>query len=158
MKLGLVDLAACTWYLPTTKNPSDHTIHLSAFAVEQFKKLHELCEVLTDPVEPGQEGKVSPWVFLATDAARPVCIKSFGEKLADRQRLPEQRMANRSKATTATINECLNHISADRMARVYTRDRRQADQARAFDALGIKLEELTSGAAAASNVRVLGVG
>jgi len=60
--------------------------------------------------------------------------------------------------STDTINECLNHISADRAARVYTRDRRQADQARAFDALGNKLAELTSGAAPASNVRLLRAG
>ena len=187
VKLGLVDLDACTWYLPTTKNQRDHTIHLSAFAVGQFKKLREFREVLTGTAEPGQEDKLSPWVFPATDAARPVCIKSFGKQLADRQRPPELRMANRSKATTAlmlaggkwtahdmrrttgtlmarlgfstdTINECLNHISADRMARVYIRDRRQADQARAFDALGTRLEELTSGATAASNVRVLRAG
>jgi integrase len=171
VKLGLVDLDACTWYLPTTKNQRDHTIHLSAFAIAQFKKLRELREVLTDSAEPGQDDKLSPWVFPATDAARPVCIKSFGKQLADRQRPPEQRMANRSKATTAlmlaggkwtahdlrrttgtlmarlgfstdTINESLNHISADRMARLYIRDRRQADQARAFDALGAKLSQL----------------
>lgn len=187
VKLGLVDLDASTWHLPTTKNQRDHTIHLSAFAVGQFKKLRELREVLNGTTEPGREDKPSPWVFPATDAMRPVCIKSFGKQLADRQRQPEQRLANRSKATTAlilaggkwtahdlrrttgtlmarlgfstdTINECLNHISADRMARVYIRDRRQADQARAFDALGTRLEELTSGATATSNIRVLRAG
>ena len=187
VKLGLVDLDACTWHLPTTKNQRDHTVHLSAFAVDQFTRLHALREVLADTGSADLDGKLSPWVFPATDATRPVCIKSFGKQLADRQRLPEQRMANRSKATTAlmlaggkwtahdlrrttgtlmarlgfstdTINECLNHISADRMARVYIRDRRQADQARAFDALGIKLEELINGAAQASNVRVLRAG
>ena len=192
VKLGLVDLDACTWYLPTTKNQRDHMIHLSAFAIAQFKKLRDLREVLTgkgvgDKGEAGQVGKLSPWVFPATDTARPVCIKSFGKQLADRQRQPEQRLSGRSKATTAlmlaggkwtahdlrrtagtlmarlgfstdTINECLNHISADRMARVYIRDRREADQARAFDALGGKLDELTSGEAQASNVRLLRAG
>jgi len=187
VKLGLVDLDACIWYLPTTKNQRDHTIHLSAFAIEQFNKLRKLREVQTDSVEPGKAGKLSPWVFPSTDAARPVCIKSFGKQLADRQRQPEQRLSNRSKATTVlmlaggkwtahdlrrtagtlmarlgfstdTINECLNHISSDRMARVYIRDRRQADQARAFEALGIKLAELSSGAVPASNVRALRAG
>ncbi len=184
VKLGLIDLDASTWYLPTTKNQRDHTIHLSAFAFEQFKKLRELREEQTDPVDPGKPGKLSPWVFPATDTTRPVCIKSFGKQLADRQRLPEQRLANRSKATTAlmlaggkwtahdlrrtagtmmarlgfstdTINECLNHISADRMARVYIRDRRQADQARAFDALGARLDELTGSQPPARNVQSL---
>jgi integrase len=180
VKLGLVDLDACTWYLPTTKNQRDHAIHLSAFAVEQFKKLRELRVMLKDIDPAGESGKPSPWVFPATDAARPVCIKSFGKQLADRQRQPEQRLTNRSKAATAlmlaggkwtahdlrrtagtmmarlgfstdTINECLNHISADRMARVYIRDRREADQARAFDALGAKLSELTATTTSAAN-------
>ena len=183
MKLGIVDLAARTWYLPTTKNQRDHTIHLSDFAVGQFEQLRRLREALT----AGTEGALSPWVFPATDNARPVCIKSFGKQLADRQRQPERRMKHRSTATTSlmlaggkwtahdlrrtagtmmarlgfgtdTINECLNHISADRMARVYIRDRRQTDQARAFDALGNKLEELIGGATLASNVRVLRAG
>ena len=187
VKLGLVDLDACTWYLPTTKNQRDHLIHLSAFATAQFKKLRDLREMQTGTGKDGEAGKPSPWVFPATDSARPVCIKSFGKQLADRQRPPEQRLSNRSKATTAlmlaggkwtahdlrrtagtlmarlgfstdTINECLNHISADRMARVYIRDRREADQARAFDALGSKLDELTSGAAPGSNVRLLRAG
>jgi len=124
---------------------------------------------------------LAPWVFPATDNARPVCIKSFGKQLADRQRDPDARMMNRTKATEAlrlvggkwtahdlrrtaatlmarlgfgsdTINECLNHISADRMVRVYVRDRREADQKRAFDALGARLHELVSGADAVSNV------
>ena len=59
---------------------------------------------------------------------------------------------------TDTINECLNHISADRMARVYIRDRRESDQARAFDALGQKLAELTGGATVTSNVLLLRAG
>jgi len=126
-------------------------------------------------------------VFPATKNARPVCIKSFGKQLADRQRAPEQRLLNRSKATTAlmlpggkwtahdlrrtagtlmarlgfstdTINECLNHITTDRMARVYIHDRREADQARAFDALGAWLSNIANGNAPASNVRMLRAG
>lgn len=42
-----------------------------------------------------------------------------------------------------TINECLNHVQADKMARVYIQDRREADQVRAFDALGDALAVLT---------------
>lgn len=184
VKLGLVDLDARSLYLPTTKNQRDHTIHLSTFAIEQFKKLRELREVLTASVESGKADKLSPWVFPARDATRPVCIKSFGKQLADRQRQLDQRLSHRSKATAAlvlaggkwtahdlrrtagtmmarlgfstdTINECLNHISADRMARVYIRDRRQADQARAFDALGARLDELTGGKPTARNFQML---
>ncbi len=181
VKLGLVDLHACTWYLPTTKNQRDHTVHLSAFAIEQFKKLHTLRVTLQETGNAELDGQLSRWVFPASDAMCPVCVKSFGKQLADRQRSPDQRMTNRSKATNAlmlaggkwtahdlrrttgtlmarlgfstdTINECLNHISADRMARVYIRDRRQADQARAFDAMGAKLAMLVSEHALASNI------
>ena len=84
------------------------------------------------------DGELSPWVFPATDNSMPVCVKSFGKQLADRQRTPEQRLSNRTKAVTSltmpggrwtahdlrrtaatlmarcdfgsdTINECLGH-------------------------------------------------
>ena len=180
VKLGIIDVTVRTWHLPTTKNQRDHTIHLSDFALAQLEVLRQHREVLT--TSSGRE--LSPWVFSATDNSRPVCVKSFGKQLADRQRTPEQRMTNRTKAVTSlsmpggrwtahdlrrtaatlmarrgfasdTINECLNHIQADRMARVYIQDRREADQRRAFDALGVRLAELKSGEAADSNVTKL---
>lgn len=177
VKFGIVDITACTWYLPTTKNERDHTVHLSDFAIDQVQSLKQHREVLTDSTT----GELSPWLFPATDNHKPVCVKSFGKQLADRQRDAKERMRNRTKATTAlmlpggrwtahdlrrtaatvmarcgfgsdTINECLNHIQADRMARVYIQDRREADQVRAFDALGTKLQALVSGRQAPSNV------
>ena len=42
------------------------------------------------------------------------------------------------------IHECLNHIQNDRMSRVYIRDRREPEQERAFDALGVKLASIVS--------------
>ena len=42
------------------------------------------------------------------------------------------------------INECLNHKQADRMTRVYVQDRREGEQAVAFDKLGRKLQTLSS--------------
>ena len=170
VKLGIVDAVARTWYLPTTKNQRSHTVHLSDFALQQVQVLNDHREVLTDSTT----GQLTPWLFPATDNGKPVCVKSFGKQLADRQREPEERMSNRTKATTAlmlpggrwtahdlrrtaatvmarcgfgsdTINECLNHIQADRMSRVYIQDRREADQVRAFDALGQRLAELTTG-------------
>jgi integrase len=170
VKLGIVDTAARTWYLPDTKNQRDHTIHLSDFALSQLTVLAGLREALAS----ASDGTLSPWTFPATDNARPVCTKSFGKQLADRQREPEARLKNRSKATEAlrlpggkwtahdlrrtaatimarlgfgsdTINECLNHVQADRMAKVYIHYRREADQKRAFDALGGRLAELVGG-------------
>lgn len=179
VKFGIVDIDAKRWYLPTSKNQRDHTIHLSDFALQQLKVLHQHREVLRGSAT----GEKSPWVFPATDNSKPVCVKSFGKQLADRQRAPEERMSNRTKATTSlklsggrwtahdlrrtaatvmarcgfgsdTINECLNHIQADRMARVYIQDRREADQVRAFDALGARLAELTTRVVAANVVRL----
>lgn len=177
VKLGIVDTQTKTWHLPTTKNQRDHTIHLSDFALVQLAKLAALREVLHDATD----GTPTPWLFPATDNHRPVCVKSLGKQLADRQREPEQRLSNRTKATNAlalpggkwtahdlrrtaatlmarlgfpsdTINECLNHVQADKMARVYIQDRREADQVRAFNALGVRLNELSVSTEAVSDV------
>lgn len=165
-KLGYIDLKAKTWHLPTTKNERDHTIHLSDFALSEFEVLRSLREPL-----PDGDGKLAPWVFPARDSRRPVCVKSFGKQLADRQREPDQRLSGRSKATDSlalaggrwtahdlrrtagtlmallgvsgdVIDECLNHMIESRVRRIYIRDRREADQAKAFDALGARLSTL----------------
>lgn len=172
-----VDLDAATWHLPETKNGRDHTIHLSAFALTQFTALAELKENDAD-------GKPLPWVFPNTAGKGPVDIKSFGKQLADRQRPPEKRLQHRSKNTEAltlpggrwtahdlrrtaatlmadlgisgdVIDECLNHVIESRVRRTYVRNRRPAEQARAFDALGAKLTTLMTGEAEASNVVAL---
>lgn len=176
VKLGVVDIGCRRWYLPQTKNQRDHTIHLSAFALARLQTLAEMRETL-----PGDaDGALSPWVFPANDARNPVCAKSFGKQLGDRQRPPEQRLTNRTKATTTltlpggkwtahdlrrtaatimarlgfgtdVINECLNHMLQDRMAKVYIRDRREEAQAQAFDALGERLGVLLGSAKASGS-------
>jgi integrase len=162
-KLGFVDLAGRTWYLPETKNQRDHTIHLSAFAVTQFRCLLELREA----------GPAAPWVFPAFNGKSPIGVKSLGKQLSDRQRVPEKRLRGRTKATSAlllqggrwtahdlrrtaatlmaslgisgdVIDECLNHMIESRVRRTYIRNRRPLEQARAFDALGQLLETLVS--------------
>lgn len=177
VKLGTIDIVARQWHLPTTKNQRKHTIHLSDFALAHLATLRQYRVPLSDDAPD----VLAPWVFPATDPRKPVCVKSFGKQLADRQRDPADRMTNRTKATTAlqlsggkwtahdlrrtaatlmarlgfgsdTINECLNHVQRDPMARVYIQDRREADQARAFDALGRRLAELADPAATAGNV------
>lgn len=169
VKLGIVDSPARTWYMPTTKNQREHTIHLSEFAIAQFEKLRAMREVASD----SKEMTLTPWVFPATDNQRPVCVKSFGKQLADRQRPLDKRLRNRTKATDSlslpggrwtahdlrrtaatvmarlsfgsdVINEVLNHMQTDRMARVYIQDRRVSEQARALDALGAHLAALSS--------------
>lgn len=165
VKLGFVDLSARKWHLLETKNQREHTVHLSDFAVTQFESLLELREVspLTDEIQP--------WVFPNVAGTGPVNVKSFGKQLADRQRPPDLRLKNRSKETRAlvlpggrwtphdlrrsaatlmaelgvsgdVIDECLNHIIESRVRRVYVRNRRLSDQAKAFDALGDCLSRL----------------
>lgn len=173
VKLGYVDIEAGQWFITETKNQRDHTIHLSDFAVEQFRQLLALNE--------------GSWCFPSSRPAVdekdsvPVCVKSFGKQLADRQRPEDQRLKNRTKHTEAlmlpggrwtahdlrrtaaslmadlgfsgdVIDECLNHKIQEKARRVYIRDRRLNDQAKAFDALGARLSELVNGIVAATNV------
>lgn len=174
VKVGIVDLVAKTWYLPTTKNEREHTIHLSDFAIKQLQKLHQLREM-------DEDNKPIPWVFPNSAGSGPVCVKSFGKQLADRQRPADKRMAGRSKQTESlmlpggkwtahdlrrtagtlmaslgisgdVIDECLNHVIESRVRRTYIRDRRPQEQARAFDVLGERLEQIISGKQPASNV------
>jgi integrase len=169
-----VDLKAGTWHLPETKNGRDHTIHLSTYARDRFTYLATMRE-------NGDDGMPLPWVFPNSAGDGPVCVKSFGKQLADRQRSPERRLRHRAKRTDAmilaggrwtahdlrrtaatlmaglgisgdVIDECLNHVIESRVRRTYIRDRRPAEQARAFDALGAKLEALATSTPGASNV------
>jgi integrase len=161
IKFGTVDLAARSWYLPDTKNQRDHSIHLSELACQQFLKLRDIAEH-------------EAWIFPDSRGEKPVCVKSFGKQIADRQRLGRLPMRGRSqevaalslpggkwtahdlRRTAATImarlgtsgdviNECLNHMQAGAMSRVYIQDRRGSQQAVAFDALGKYLEALLVG-------------
>ncbi|MBH9577859.1 tyrosine-type recombinase/integrase [Inhella proteolytica] len=166
-KFGIVDLKARTWHLPDTKNQRAHTIHLSDFAMTFLLELAGLREL-------DESGESSPWLFPDRSRRQPVCVKSLGKQIADRQRPAEKRMSGRSKNTEAlllpggpwtlhdlrrtagtlmarlgisgdVIDECLNHKIESRVRRVYVHDRREADQARAFDALGVQLSALLTG-------------
>lgn len=161
VKFGTVNLLSRQWHIADTKNQREHMIHLSAFAAEKFEALAAL-------------RSHDDWVFPDKTHIKPVCVKSFGKQLSDRQRGEKKAMTNRSAAVNAlslpggrwtahdlrrtaatlmaklgisadVINECLNHKQNDRMTRVYVRDRREAEQAIAFDKLGEKLAALESG-------------
>ena len=175
VKLGVVDAVNRRWYMPTTKNEREHTIHLSEFAFQQIAKIEALRESRID--DHGDEVSV-PWLFPNSAATGPVNVKSFGKQLADRQRPPERRLKGRSKRTDSlrlpggrwtahdlrrttgtlmasigisgdVIDECLNHVIESRVRRTYIRDRRPLEQANAFDALGSRLAQI---AAAKSDV------
>lgn len=162
-----VDFTASTWHLPVTKNQRPHTIHLSAFSMKLFEQLQTM---RVAEAKAGEE--LSKWVFPNARANGPVCTKSFGKQLHDRQRPPEkEKWEGRAKNTDAlelpggrwtahdlrrtaatmmaqlevstdVIDECLNHKIASQVSRVYIRDRRLPEQAKAFDLLGNKLSTL----------------
>lgn len=158
VKFGVVNLMTRQWHIFDTKNQRDHTIHLSDFAVEIIKQIGVLNEH-------------DDWMFPDASGTKPVCVKSFGKQIADRQRPGGKALKNRSSSTEAlslpggkwtahdlrrtaatvmsrigtsndVINECLNHKQPDRMIRVYVNDRREAEQTIAFDKLGRRLSEL----------------
>lgn len=54
------------------------------------------------------------------------------------------------------IDGCLNHVIESHVRRTYIWSRRPADQARAFDALRARLDEIFSGHATPANVVDLG--
>lgn len=160
-----VDFKALTWHLLETKNQRTHTIHLSSYAEKLFQ---QLADMRASDTKSGE--KPLPWVFPNKSKNGPVCIKSFGKQLSDRQRPLDKKLVNRTtntgslllpkghwtahdlRRTTATtmamlgvstdvIDECLNHVIASKVARVYIHNRRLGQQADAFDLLGKKLLE-----------------
>ena len=160
VKYGSVDVPNRTWYLPDTKNQRDHTLRLSSFASS-----------LIDELRQSRINKT--WLFPDSTGNKPIDSHEFGKQLGDRQRIGEAPLKNRTKKTTAlvlpggkwtthdlrrtagtmmatlgisndVIHACLNHIQNDRMSRVYIRDRRESEQERAFDALGVKLASIVS--------------
>ena len=166
------------WYLPETKNQRDHTIHLSDFAIEQFKALKALQEASGDDAK-----KKTPWVFPNTKGNKNLDRKTVNKQLADRQRTADQPMSRRSKKMTAlalsggkwrphdlrrtgatmmakmgfsldVIHECQNHMQPDKMARVYIKDRRIGEQRLAFNALGERLGSLFKGQTPAVMIQI----
>ncbi|MBT9597570.1 MAG: tyrosine-type recombinase/integrase [Vitreoscilla sp.] len=152
VKVGFVNIGARTWELPSTKNQRDHRIHLSDFALLQLQRLAAISDT-------------SPWVFPNSTSTGPVCVKSLGKQLSDRQREPTARMSGRSAATQSlalpggkwtahdlrrtsattmanlgvhgdVIDECLNHVIESTVRRTYVHGRRLPEQALAFDSLG----------------------
>ena len=87
-----IDLEAAIWLIPAenAKNQRQHRVHLSEFALGKFRELEMLRE-------RDSAGELIPWVFPARSGGGPVCVKSFGKQLADRQRLgADKRLPHRS--------------------------------------------------------------
>jgi integrase len=165
-----IDLEAATWRIPAdvAKNGREHTVYLSAFASSQFKALR----AITGTVKDGDEERPGIWAFPAKQADGPVCVKTIGKQVYDRQRGERGAMSNRSpmvkalilpggkwtphdlRRTAATImvslgvlpdivERCLNHVEENRMKRTYQRHSYAAEMKQAWKLLGERLELLT---------------
>lgn len=170
-----IDFLKRKFHLETTKNQRSHDIHLSDFAVEQLDKLMSIQQ--TDGV-----GQPVKWIFPNTQLTGSVCSKSLNKQIADRQLGNEHPMKNRTQLTNSlrleggrwrphdlrrtaatcmaklgftadVIDECLNHKIQSKTTRIYIRDRREQDQAKAFDALGSHLKSIVCGEMPQSNVK-----
>ena len=158
-----IDLDNAVWRIPpeNAKNAKPHTIHLSPFAIQQFKELKIL-------------SKNSPWVLPATLTDKHICQKSLSKQIGDRQRGDQAPMKCRSLHTNAlimpggkwtshdlrrtgattmgvlgvrpdVIEKCLNHVEQNKLVRIYQRQKLEAEQAEAWRLLGNHLEQLLAG-------------
>jgi len=159
-----VDLETGTWFIPeanTKGRAPEHTIYLSAFAIEKFRALKELTGS-------------SRWCFPNAADTDHLDLKSPTKQIGDRQAALKavKPLKNRSKAsdslvlseekwtphdlrrTGATLMQSLgveqhiierviNHAEQNRMQRIYQRHNYADEQRAGWAKLGILLEELT---------------
>jgi integrase len=159
-KISDIDLDAGTWTIPkeNSKNGKAHTIYLSKFALAQFTTL---LSYTTHPV----------WVFPNRGGTSNVCEKSITKQLISRQ--TDIPLSNRSKDSQAlvlaggkwtshdlrrtgatmmgelgippdVIEKCLNHTEANKIKRIYQRQKLDAEQRHAWGVLGERLNLLVN--------------
>lgn len=159
-KLSDINFGLNTWTIPeaNSKNRKAHTIYLSKFALEQFTLLISLA-------------KSDTWVFTNRDGSSHVCEKSITKQVGGRQ--TDVILSNRSKDSQAlvltggkwtphdlrrtgatimgdlgiapdVIEKCLNHTEENKVKRIYQRQKLEAEQANAWQALGERLNLLVN--------------
>ena len=153
-----VDFDAGTWVIPkeNSKNGKAHTIVLSNFALEQFRRLTRLS---TSAV----------WLLPHRDNIRSASRSSLAQQLNIRQIPNDARCKDnqslilvggkwtphdlrRTGATLMgglgvapdTIDKCLNHVEPNKIKRTYQRQKLEAEQAKAWELLGERLELLVN--------------
>ena len=160
-----IDLNEGTCNIPkeNSKNAKPHKIHLSAFAINQFKRLPKTSDTWAFPNQKGDDH---------------VCEKSMSKQVGDRQLSEERiqskgRLSGRSKnmdalkltggkftphdlrRTGATlmgslnvrpdvIEKCLNHIEQNKITRTYQHQTLAKEQAEAWKLLGEQLSIIIS--------------
>lgn len=156
-----IDLERRIWLIPAenSKNGKPHTIILSDFAANQFKRVQQV-------------NSHALWCYPNTDGSIPVCSKTVTKQLGDRQRQPGQGTMSRrsSKAhalilpggkwtphdlrrTGATVmtalgvlpevaERCLNHTEENKVKRTYQRHSYTKEMAEAWAMLGARISLL----------------
>lgn len=150
------------WFVPpeNSKNGKAHTIYLSPFAIEQFRKLQTT-------------SNDSKYCYPNRANNNHVCQKTITKQLADRQR-DAPPMKNRAATTDAlklpggywsshdlrrtgatmmvalgalpeVAERCLNHTEENRIKRTYQRHNYQSEMRQAWQLLGERLEGILSG-------------
>lgn len=156
-----VDLERGEWQIPAgnSKNAKPHTVFLSDFASEQFRKLQAVT---------GDDG----WCLPSRDGSGHVCLKSITKQIKDRVR--DTPMSNRTQATGSlvlsgggwtphdlrrtgatlmgelgvmgeVIERCLNHVEQNKLKRTYQRHELKGEQKVAWQLLGGRLKLLLAG-------------
>lgn len=152
-----IDLKKREWWLPETKNNTEHVIHLSSFAVKQFTMLLEYSEHgwLLAGRRPGQPVSDSFLRKLIGDRISTVhrskTTKYFGTlklsngpwRLHDLRRTMASRMGDLG-ISPHVIEACLNHMPPGIRA-VYQRQEYLTERRQAFDQWGQALESRTQG-------------
>jgi integrase len=167
-----VDMKARAWRIPAdvSKNTHEHTIHLSDFALEQFKALFALTGVT---VADDGEKVACEWVMPARKGESHVDLKSLTKQIGDRQRGEKDAMSNRSahgkalilsggrwtphdlRRTGATmmvslgvlpevVERCLNHREQNRVKRIYQRHDYKKEMKAAWQLLGERITALVA--------------
>ncbi len=156
-----IDLENNTWLIPeeNSKNGKAHTVYLSPFAADQFKRLQTI-------------NGSSQWCYPNRTDSDHVCSKTITKQLTDRQRALESGvLSNRSgnaqalllaggrwtphdlRRTGATMmtalgvlpevaDRCLNHTEENRVKRTYQRHSYQNEMRHAWELLGDRIELL----------------
>lgn len=157
-----IDWTAGTWTIPKqhAKNGRTHVIHLSPQALEHFKALRLAATSDT-------------WIYPNRDASSHIAVNAIQKQFKDRQR--QVVIRGRSKQTGAlqlpagdwrshdlrrtgatlmgehnvdsdVIEHILNHVETKATKRIYQRQIRMADRARALDLLGRTVSQIVTGA------------
>jgi integrase len=159
-----VDFDQAEWFIPESKNGKAHTVHLSAFALDNLRQLHTLT-------------RHTPWLYPNRDETNHVETKAITKQIRDRQREVGEVLKGRSvrsprglilesgkgerwtphdlRRTGASImaelgvlpdvvERCLNHTEENKVKRTYQRHEYRTEMAEAWDLLGNRLALLAN--------------